>query len=85
MPPTKFPPEASNIAPDVSKVPPNPSPEGANTYTEGDKSYNHVWTQDKNTCLKRLNLNRELYALTYGCHHRPPMAKKLSQKHNRLN
>ena len=66
-------------------MPPNTSPEGANTYPEGNNSRNPVWNQDKNNRLKRLNLNRELYALTCGRHHWPPIAKNLSQKPNHLD
>ena len=66
-------------------MPPNPSPEGDNPYPEGDNSRNTVYTQDKKNGSKRLKLNRQLYALTCGRHHQHPMAKKLSQKHKRLN
>ena len=66
-------------------MPHNHSPEGENTSPEGDNSRNLVWTWVKNNCLKRLKLNRELYTLTCGRHHKHPMAKKLSHKRNRLN
>ena len=64
--------------------PPDPSPEGANLYPEGAKTRNPIWTRDKDNRLKRLKLNMELYALTCGRHHKPPMEKKLSQKRKRL-
>ena len=61
-------------------TPPDPSPEGANSSPEGAKTRNPIWTRDKDNRLKKLKINRELYALTCGRHHKPPMAKKLSQK-----
>ena len=80
-----LPPEALNIAPEGATVPPpDPSPEGANSSPEGAKTRNPIWKRDKDNSLKRLNLNRELYDLTCGCHHKPPMAKKLSQKRKAL-
>ena len=66
-------------------MPPNTSPEGADTSPKRDNSRNPVWKRDKNNRLKRLRLNRELYALTFVRQHQPPMAKKLSQNHKRLN
>ena len=84
-PPMPLPPEAPNIDPEGATVPPtDPSPEGANSSPEGAKTRNHIWTRDKDNHLKQLKLNRELYALTCGCHHKPPMAKKLSQNQKRL-
>ena len=71
-PPTPFPQEATNIDPEGAKVPPNPSPDGSNPSLEEDNSRNPVWNWDNNNCLKRLNMNRELYSLTCGRHHRPP-------------
>ena len=56
-----------------------------NTSPERDNSPNPVWKRDKNNCLKRLKLNRELYVLTCGRQHQTPMEKKLSQKRKRLN
>ena len=83
-PPTPLPLDASNIAPEVATVPsPDPSPEGANSSPEGAKTHNPIWTRDKDNRLKPLKLNRELYALTCGRHHRLPMANKLSQKQKR--
>ena len=79
-----LPPEAPNISPEGATVPPpDPYPEGANSSPEGAKTRNPIWTRDKDNCLKQLKLNRELYVLTCGRHHRPPMAKKLSQKRKR--
>ena len=83
-PPMPLPPEAPNIAPEGATMPPpDPSPEGANSSPEGAKTFNPIWTRDKDNRLKQLKLNRELYALPCVRHHRPPMAKKLSQKQKR--
>ena len=67
-------------------MPPNLSPELSNASPEGDKSRSLVWKRGKerNSRLKRLKLNRELYALTCRRQHQPPMAKKLSQKRKRM-
>ena len=83
-PPMPLPPEAPNISPEEATVtPPDAYPEGANSSPEGAKTRNPIWTRDKDNRLKQLKLNRELYVLTCGRHHRPPMAKKLSQKQKR--
>ena len=66
-------------------MPTNLSPEGVNSYIEVDNTRSHVWTRYKDKRIKRLKLNRELYDLTFGRHHWPPIAKKLSQKSNFLN
>ena len=85
-PPMPLPPEAPNIDTEGATVPPpDPSPEGADSYPEEAKTRNPIWTRDKDNRLERLKLNRELYSLTCGRHHKPPMAKKLSQKRKRLN
>ena len=79
-----LPPEAPNIAPEGATIPPpDPSPEGANSSPEGANTRNPICTRDKDNCLKQLKLNKEIYVLTCGRHHRPPMAKKLSQKRKR--
>ena len=79
-----LPPEAPNISPEGATVPPtDPSPEGAKSSPEGANTRNPILTRDKGNRLKQLKLNRELYALTCGRHHRPPMAKKLFQKRKR--
>ena len=59
--------------------PPDPYPEGANSSPEGANTRNPIWTRDKNNCLKQLKLNKELYVLTCGRHHRPPMEKAVSK------
>ena len=64
---------------------PNPSPYGLNSSPEGDNTCNSVWDRDKDNRIKRSKLNIELYALTYGRHHQPPISKKLYQKRKRLN
>ena len=66
-------------------MPLNTSPEGANSSPEEDNTCNYVWTWDKDNCRKCSKLNRELYALTCGIHHQPPISKKLYQKRKRLN
>ena len=67
-------------------MPPDLSLEGANASPEGDKIRSPVWKREKerNSCLKRLKWNRELYALTCGRQHQPPMAKKMSQKRKQM-
>ena len=40
--------------------------------------------KERDSRLKHHKLNRELYALSCGRQHQPPMAKKLSQKRKRM-
>ena len=78
--------EEPNIAPEGAPVLKNISTEGDNASPEGDKSRSPVWKREKerNSRLKRLKLNRELYALTCGRKYQPPMSKKLYQKRKRM-
>ena len=70
-----------NRAPEGA-TPPNHAPEGANPPPRCSRRNqpSNVWKRDENDRLRRLKLNRDLYALTCSRHDVPPMAQNLSKK-----
>ena len=95
------PPDTPPPAPNISTNSPEGDPSQPTTLItspEGDASREGaqrrkkypkaVWERGSDGKLRRVDLskvNRQLYALTFGPHTTPPMAKKLSKKRMRLN
>ena len=84
-PQSLLPPYVPNIDREGASVPSNTSPEGANASLDIYNSCNPIWKRYKHNSLKGLKLNRAFYVLTCARQHQPPMAKKLSQKRERLH
>jgi len=67
--------------PQPASASPEGAPEGARSRR---RSRRPIWERDSNDRLRRLNLNKQIFALTCGHHQQPMNSKRLSKKRQRL-